>query len=174
MYMTTLVKMLTGKKNGIAGPIFFKYNGKNLQEYYNEFQTTESDSKFAFIPETKSETVELKDSIRKSEAFLLLQKAGISIPKQCTFASLNKNGRYYWANPDVSVLLNDWWIVLNDNKKRELHCFVVPANTYQETQFNIRKDRNAIDYEVEYYKSGFVDKRSQISFEQWLIKTIKY
>lgn len=38
MYMTTLAKMLTGKKAGIAGPIFFKYNGKNLQEYYNEFQ----------------------------------------------------------------------------------------------------------------------------------------
>lgn len=38
MYMTTLAKMLTGKKTGIAGPIFFKYNGKNLQEYYNEFQ----------------------------------------------------------------------------------------------------------------------------------------
>ena len=39
MYMTTLAKMLTGKKTGIAGPIFFKYKGKNLQEYYNEFQT---------------------------------------------------------------------------------------------------------------------------------------
>lgn len=38
MYMTTLAKMLTGKKTGIAGPIFFKYSGKNLQEYYNEFQ----------------------------------------------------------------------------------------------------------------------------------------
>ena len=38
MYMTTLAKMLTGKKTGIAGPIFFKYKGKNLQEYYNEFQ----------------------------------------------------------------------------------------------------------------------------------------
>ena len=38
MYMTTLAKILTGKKTGIAGPIFFKYKGKNLQEYYNEFQ----------------------------------------------------------------------------------------------------------------------------------------
>lgn len=38
MYMTTLAKMLTGEKNGVAGPRFFKYNGKNLQEYYNEFQ----------------------------------------------------------------------------------------------------------------------------------------
>lgn len=43
MYMTTLAKMLTGKKTGIAGPIFFKYNGKNLQEYYNEFQAKDND-----------------------------------------------------------------------------------------------------------------------------------
>ena len=38
MYMTTLAKILTGEKHGVAGPRFFKYNGKNLQDYYNEFQ----------------------------------------------------------------------------------------------------------------------------------------
>ena len=38
MYMTTLAKMLTGKKT-IAGPTYFKYNGKNLQEYYEKFQS---------------------------------------------------------------------------------------------------------------------------------------
>ena len=37
MYMTTLAKMLTGKKS-IAGPLFFNYNGKNLQEYYEKYQ----------------------------------------------------------------------------------------------------------------------------------------
>ena len=36
--MTTLAKMLIGKKT-IAGPAYFKYNGKNLQEYYEKFQT---------------------------------------------------------------------------------------------------------------------------------------
>lgn len=38
MYMTTLAKMLTGKKS-IAGPGFFKYNGKNLQYYYELYQS---------------------------------------------------------------------------------------------------------------------------------------
>jgi len=38
MYMTTLAKMLTGKKAGVAGPAFFIYKGKNLQEYYEEYQ----------------------------------------------------------------------------------------------------------------------------------------
>lgn len=39
MYMTTLAKILTGKKTGIAGPAFFKYNGENLQYYYELYQT---------------------------------------------------------------------------------------------------------------------------------------
>ena len=38
MYMTTLAKMLTGKKVGIAGPLYFNYSGKNLQKYYDEYQ----------------------------------------------------------------------------------------------------------------------------------------
>ena len=38
MYTTTLAKMLTGKKAGVAGPAYFQYNGKNLQDYYEEYQ----------------------------------------------------------------------------------------------------------------------------------------
>lgn len=38
MYMTTLAKMLTGKTRGVAGPTFFSYKGKNLQEYYELYQ----------------------------------------------------------------------------------------------------------------------------------------
>ena len=100
--------------------------------------------------------------------------AGVSIPKQCTFASLNKNGRYYWANPDASVVLNDWWIILNDGQKRELHCFMVPGNTLVINQFWVREDRNAIDFEVYYGEPSFIDRRSKISFAHWRLKTIKY
>lgn len=42
MYTTTLAKMLTGKKT-IAGPLYFSYNGKNLQKYYEEFQVNKKD-----------------------------------------------------------------------------------------------------------------------------------
>lgn len=44
MYMTTLAKMLTGKKVGIAGPAFFKYNGENLQYYYDLYQSKRSNN----------------------------------------------------------------------------------------------------------------------------------
>lgn len=37
LYMTTLVKRLTGKTNSIAGPQFFTYDGIPLQDYYNKY-----------------------------------------------------------------------------------------------------------------------------------------
>lgn len=39
MYMTTLAKKLTGKTVGIQGPLFFKYNGELLTEYYDKYQS---------------------------------------------------------------------------------------------------------------------------------------
>lgn len=38
MYTTTLAKILTGRKYGVNGPMYFTYNGKNLSAYYDEFQ----------------------------------------------------------------------------------------------------------------------------------------
>lgn len=38
MYTTTLAKILTGRKHGVNGPMYFTYNGKNLSAYYDEFQ----------------------------------------------------------------------------------------------------------------------------------------
>ena len=51
---------------------------------------------------------------------------------------------------------------------------MVPGNTYDASQFRIREDRNAIDFEIYYGEPSFLDSRSKISFEKWLIKTIKY
>lgn len=38
MYLTGLAKILLNKKTGIAGPRYFKYNGKELQWYYERYQ----------------------------------------------------------------------------------------------------------------------------------------
>lgn len=38
MYLTTLAKMLLGRKSACTGPAYFKYNGRMLQDYYVEFQ----------------------------------------------------------------------------------------------------------------------------------------
>ncbi len=174
MYLTTLAKMLTGKDSGIAGPIFFTYNGKNLQEYYKEYQGSRTSIQPIINVNPVVEEQQNTNKITKSEAIRLFNQSGVTIPKQCTFASLNKNGQYYWANPDISVLQADWWIILNDTKKRILYCFMVPGNTYHYSQFAIRRDRNLIDFEVIYGSINFTDKRSKIDFKNWLVKATTY
>lgn len=38
MYTTTMAKILTGKKQGVNGPSFFEFEGKNLCYYYDKYQ----------------------------------------------------------------------------------------------------------------------------------------
>lgn len=110
----------------------------------------------------------------KSKAINLIRSNGVSIPKKCTYSSLNKNGLHYWANPPLEVLKEDWWIILNDWKKRELHCLKVPAHMLSIQQISVRKDRNAVDLEIVYGSESFVDFRSKLSFKSWFVKTVKY
>ncbi len=174
MYMTSLVKLLTGSDASVAGPMFFTYNGKSLQEYYKEYQVGRTSIQPIINVNTVVEEQQNNSKITKADAIRLFNQSCIAIPKQCTFASLNKNGQYYWANPDISVLQNDWWFILNDTKNRRLYCFMVPGNTYHYSQFTIRGDRNQIDFEVIYGAINFTDKRSKIDFKNWLIKEVTY
>ncbi len=174
MYLTTLAKMLTGKDSGIAGPIFFTYNGKNLQEYYKEYQGSRTSSQPIINGNTVVEEQQNTNKITKSDAIRLFNQSGVAIPKQCTFASLNKNGQYYWANPDVGVLLSDWWFILNDTVNHKLYCFMVPGNTYHESQLYHRLDKYVIDFNVLYREDSFIDRRSRIDFKTWLVKSITY
>jgi hypothetical protein len=114
------------------------------------------------------------DKMDKEKAYFLLRKNLVSITKPFTYASLNKNGAIYWANPSTAVLKKDWWIVLNDSKKGELHYLMIPKNQFTEKDFKIRKDKNAIDFQVTYGSKNFFDSRSQISFVQFHKGTIKY
>ena len=119
-------------------------------------------------------TVDKMDKMDKEKAYFLLRKNLVSITKPFTYASLNKNGAIYWANPSTAVLKKDWWIVLNDSKKGELHYLMIPKNQFTEKDFKIRKDKNAIDFQVTYGSKNFFDSRSQISFVQFHKGTIKY
>ena len=38
MYLTGLAKLLLNKKIGVCGPVYFNYQGKNLDYYYEKFQ----------------------------------------------------------------------------------------------------------------------------------------
>ncbi|MCL2051198.1 MAG: type I restriction enzyme HsdR N-terminal domain-containing protein [Lachnospiraceae bacterium] len=115
------------------------------------------------------------DSISKREAVSLCTANGINIGRSPTFASLNKNGATYWANPSISLLANDWWLLLNDKKKKEVHIFLIPANSITKNQIVLRPDLpNLIDFQIKYGNNCFECQRSKIKFASWLVKTIPY
>ncbi len=57
---------------------------------------------------------------------------------EATFASKNTTTYRYWANPQVSVLKEDWTLILNDWANRKLYLLKIPKNTIGEGILGIR------------------------------------
>lgn len=115
-----------------------------------------------------------KYDITKSRAIALLKNEGINFNRNITFASKNRGAHNYWANPGFEMLENDWFLILNDWKKRELHLFLIPANSIDASELTPRNDKNLIDLQIMYDDSTFHDNRSGMSFAKYLIKQLKY
>ncbi|MCL2107820.1 MAG: type I restriction enzyme HsdR N-terminal domain-containing protein [Oscillospiraceae bacterium] len=114
-------------------------------------------------------------SISKREAVSLCLANGITTGSNTTFSTLNKTGSTYWANPDIGLLDSDWWLILNDNKKKEIHVFYIPANSIRKNQIVLRADKpHLIDLQIEYGNNFFECQRSKFKFESWFVKTIPY
>ena len=113
--------------------------------------------------------------ITKSAATNLFRRDGVSTNNNVTFASKNKAGNYYWANPLFEALKQDWYLILNDWMKKELHLFKIPAHALKESDLVSRSDNEEkIDLQIAYNDTTFTDGRSKISFSEFLVQSIKY
>jgi len=99
----------------------------------------------------------------------------ILFSKNVTFASKNQAADHYWANPNIDVLEEDWYLILNDQINRHLFLFVIAEDSLTESDFVKRADNeNLIDLQIAYDDPTFTDKRSHVSFAKFLAKTTKY
>lgn len=113
--------------------------------------------------------------ITKSAAASLFKNKGFPPSHNLTFASKNKAGNYYWANPLFDVLKQDWYLILNDWIKRELHLFKIPVHALKENDLISRSDNDEkIDLQIAYSDTTFTDSRSKISFAKFLVTTTSY
>lgn len=111
----------------------------------------------------------------KSLAVSLFEREGVRFNRNITFASKNRAAYNYWANPYFFALKQDWFLILNDWNRRELHLFVIPANAILATQLVARTDiQEKIDLQISYGDPTFTDNRSKIKFQKYWIKSIKY
>ncbi len=125
---------------------------------------------------TQTGTYLRNTKISKPEAISLFRSNGFDIYGNITFSSENNSyGRKYWANPKVDLLKYDWWLILNDIDKKEIHLFFIPANSLSSRDVYIRSDKpNLIDLQINYNDYSFEDSRSKVCFKKWFKKTLKY
>lgn len=114
-----------------------------------------------------------KSTLGKYDAIMLCKKNGLFLSDYVTFA--NYNGVMYPANVKLNYLNHEWFILLNNSMEKKLHILKIPANTFQQSDFCIRKDNNLIVLGI---NSDFEDYHPYIGkinrLQQFLIKTIDY
>ena len=124
----------------------------------------------------QTETVKAdRGEMRKSLAMKMFRERGKYIDKNITFSSKNRSTYHYWANPDFSVLKEDWNLILNDWVNRKLYLFRIPAHSIHEQDLVARNDKpNLIDIQILEDNPSFIDRRSEYSFRRFLIDQIDY
>ena len=126
-------------------------------------------------PPISSPTTLDQSRMTKSAAVNLFKSKGYTINHNVTFASKNKVGNYYWANPLFEALKQDWHLILNDWNKKELQLIKIPSHKLTADDLVSRSDNEEkIDLQIAYNDTTFTDSRSKISFSQFLAKSISY
>ena len=116
-----------------------------------------------------------RGEMRKSLAMKMFRERGKYIDKNITFSSKNRSTYNYWANPDFSVLKEDWTLILNDWVNRKLYLFRIPAKTISAQELIARNDKpNLIDIQILEDNPSFMDRRSEYSFRRFLVDEINY
>jgi hypothetical protein len=115
------------------------------------------------------------NELKRNKAMILCREKGFNLNGEVTFASKNKTSDAYWANPNIKFLTTDWWLLLNDCRRRDLHIFYIPAHSIENDQITTRADQpNKIDLQIKYENDLFEDSRSGIQFINWFRGTIPY
>lgn len=114
----------------------------------------------------------------KADAKELLKQNGIVIEGACNYAKRQKKRLEYWVNPKISVVDEEWHLILNDQFEQVLLYIHVPAKTFKMSKgnkkgFYARKDK-PIYIDLNIIVETNCDRRSGYDFSPYIVKRIKY
>ena len=97
----------------------------------------------------------------------------------CTFSSRGDIGKsnynFFWANPNIQLLNNDWYLILNDKYLKKMYLMKIPANSVDKSDVRTRTDKNfLIDLRIQCDDLKFTDLASGFQFHKFLVATINY
>lgn len=126
------------------------------------------------IESIKPEALQPRIIEKKSQAIRYLYEQGIKINhRDCTYATLQRVKKEFWANPNRELLTKDWSIILNNPKTRELIYLLIPAETFsyvdgkKEGCFALRKDRKTT-LDINILQNNYVDIYSNIDMSVFI------
>lgn len=114
----------------------------------------------------------------KGEALKFLEEQKIKLLKIKSYGKLQENKNTFWINPKTEFLKKDWDLILNNQITNTLYLIRIPANTFKASLDNdgnlfVRKDKPYyIDLNID--ADTFCDKRSKLSFKEFIISKIHY
>lgn len=126
----------------------------------------------ALIDSVKSNTEHGREIRAKKEAKEYLQSVGMNLTGNVTYAK-DSDRNYYWANPNVDLLLDEWQIILNNTNEKQLTVLRIPSNLFSigtgDNQLCVRKDvPYRIDLRID--KNTLIDKASGMDFKPFVVK----
>ena len=97
----------------------------------------------------------------------------------CTFSSRGDIGKsnynFFWANPNIQLLNNDWYLILNDKYLKKMYLMKITANSVDKSDVRTRTDKNfLIDLRIQCDDLKFTDLASGFQFHKFLVATINY
>ena len=97
----------------------------------------------------------------------------------CTFSSRGDIGKsnynFFWANPNIQLLNNDWYLILNDKYLKKMYLMKIPANSVDKSDVRTRTDKNfLIDLRIQCDDLKFTDLASGFQVHKFLVATINY
>lgn len=131
------------------------------------------------IPSVTNSTPGQIEIREKKEAARFLSENGVRIEtKNINYAKLQPNASYFWLNPHVKSLSDDWYIILNNQLTNELIVLYVPVGALKLKDSGnqgllVRHDKpERIDLNID--PVSLMDLRSKCNFNKYCVKRIKY
>ena len=142
------------------------------------FREDNTSKKKVNVVEVTSIDYIVSDVQGKADAKELLSQHGIIIEGEFNYAKRQKKRLEYWVNPKITVVDEEWDLILNDQYEREITYIHIPAKTFSMSDgrkmgFYARKDK-PIYIDLNILVETLCDRRSGYDFTKYIVRKIKY
>lgn len=163
----------------IVKDFFYKIYGKqetdNALSDYNFFVETKTESRVSENFPINS-LININDNkVGKIDSIRMINKKGYSkVNSKNTTYACNHSQAYYPSNINISRFSEDFYLILDDSKRRVCYYMKIPANTFSRDNFRIRSDKDSAIVYLKYNDPRFSEMYSNISFERFIFETLSY